>query len=294
MRKWLLVILGLLLMLVGGGCAAFLLFSRHYDSNVERFPDPFADLNEAARPPVPKHDQAMTILVLGSDSRISAGNPGAWAVGAQRTDAIMLMHIPADRSSVQLVSIPRDAWVAIPEHGYGKINAAFSWGGPSLLVSTVEQLTDVRINHVAIADFTSFTDLTDALGGVQIAGQEMNGAQSLEFVRQRHGLAGGDLDRVQRQQAWIVAVAEKMSSKKIVTHPVRLNRVMNTLTQSLSVDERFTGGKMRSLARSMRKLSGADIRTDTAPVKGSGRESHQAVLYLDTTKAQGVWARMRS
>ena len=65
----------------------------------------------------------MNVLLLGSDSRISAGDPSQWVVGAQRTDAIMIVHIPADRSAAYVVSIPRDSYVDIPGHGKNKINA---------------------------------------------------------------------------------------------------------------------------------------------------------------------------
>ena len=81
---------------------------------------------------------------------------------------MMLVHIPADRASVQVMSIPRDSWVAVPGHGDAKINAAYSWGGPTLMIQTVEQLTGVRIDHIALTDFNSFVGITDALGGVEI------------------------------------------------------------------------------------------------------------------------------
>jgi LCP family protein required for cell wall assembly len=73
----------------------------------------------------------------------------------QRADTIMLVHLPADRQRVYVISFPRDSWVRIPGHGKAKINAAFSFGGPPLLISTVERLTRARIEHFAIVDFAA-------------------------------------------------------------------------------------------------------------------------------------------
>jgi anionic cell wall polymer biosynthesis LytR-Cps2A-Psr (LCP) family protein len=291
-RAW---VLGFLGVMVTSVLAVAVLLTNHYDGNVERFGDPFAPLEAADRPAkAVTAAKSMTFLVLGSDSRISAGDPAAWRAGAQRTDAIMLMHVPADRRQVQLVSIPRDSWVDIPGHGQNKINAAFSFGGPSLMVATVEQLTNVRIDHVAIADFTGFTALTDSLGGVQLGRQAMDGRQALAYVRQRHGLPGGDLARVQRQQAWMKAVAGKLLGTTSLTNPIALNRRLNDVTSLLAVDDQLSGAKMRSLALSLRKLSGSDIRTMTAPVSGSGREGAQSVLYLAADQAEALWREMRT
>src|SRR5690606_23003800 len=85
-----------------------------------------------------------------------------------RSDTMMVIHVPADRKSIGLVSIPRDSWVQVPGHGPAKINAAFAWGGPALAVETVENLTDVRIDHVGVIDWEGFKRITDTLGGVTI------------------------------------------------------------------------------------------------------------------------------
>jgi anionic cell wall polymer biosynthesis LytR-Cps2A-Psr (LCP) family protein len=277
------------------GLAVPVLLTRHYDNNVERFGDPFAGLESKERPVKPKKSaQSLNFLVLGSDSRISAGDPSQWMAGAQRTDAIMLMHVPADRRSVQLVSIPRDSWVPIPGHGKNKINAAFSIGGAGLLVATVERLTDVRIDHVLVADFTGFTALTDSIGGVRLGQQNMNGVQALAYVRQRHGLPGGDLGRVERQQAWIKAVADKLIATTSMSNPIKLSRTMNDLTSLLAVDDRLTGSKMRSTALSLRKLDSNDIHSITAPVRASGYEGAQSVLYLADEEGDRLWQELRA
>lgn len=275
------------------GVGAGILLQHHYESNVEHFGDPFAQVPAMNRPVKP-HAKSMTILVLGSDSRISAGDPTQWTFGAQRTDAIMLVHLPADRSRIQLTSIPRDTWVPIPGHHTAKINAAYAWGGPALMVRTVESVTGVRIDHVLISDFTSFENLTNDLGGVQLGGRHMNGVESLAYVRQRHGLKGEDFARVKRQQEWIRAVAGSAIEGNVLANPLRLHKMINTTTRSIAVDDAFTTSQLRSTALSLRGLSDESIVANTAPIKGSGHVGAQYVLYLDTKKAQPIWSAMRN
>jgi LCP family protein required for cell wall assembly len=296
------VIIGLVL---GGGGLGFFFWAQHdLNQNIERIGDPFNGLVETERPKVAAVG-AMNILLLGSDSRIST-DPGAWTVGAQRTDAIMVAHIPADRGEVTVTSIPRDSWVSIPGHGKNKINAAFSFGGPTLMVNTVEKYTGVRIDHVVIVDFEGFKDITDKLGGVRInvakstsdersnfkAGpQTMDGETALKYVRQRHNLPGGDFDRVKRQQNWIRAVALKTLDKGTLTSPLKLKNVLDATTRSISADDGFSIGKMRSLAISLRSVRGDDLTFLTAPVAGTGRspDGKQSIVNLDKSANQSLW-----
>ena len=292
------------LLLGAGGVGVFFWAQHRLDQNIERIGNPFGPLVEAERPQAVVAD-AMNILLLGSDSRIST-DPGAWTRGAQRTDAIMIAHIPADRSAVTVTSIPRDSWVSIPGHGKNKINAGFSFGGPTLMVKTVEKLTGVRIDHVVIVDFEGFKDITDELDGVQITVAEstsdersnfragpqiMDGETALKYVRQRHNLPGGDFDRVKRQQNWIRAVALKTLDKGTLTKPLTLNAVLDSLTSSISADDGFSIGKMRSLAISLRSVRGDDLTFLTAPVAGTGRspDGVQSIVNLDAKANQSLW-----
>ena len=292
------------LILAAGGVGTVLWLQRGYNKNIERIGDPFGPLVETERPKAVATG-AMNILLLGSDSRISV-DPGAWIRGAQRTDAIMIAHIPADRSAVTVTSIPRDSWVTIPGNGKNKINAGFSFGGPTLMVKTVEKLTGVRIDHVVIVDFEGFKDITDELDGVQInvakstsdergsfaAGpQTMDGETALKYVRQRHNLPGGDFDRVKRQQNWIRAVALKTLDKGTLTNPLKLNAVLNSLTSSIAADDSFSIGKMRSLAVSLRSVRGNDLTFLTAPVAGTGRspDGKQSIVNLDVKANKSLW-----
>ena len=304
--RLLLSVLALSLVLGGAAVAGAFYLQHKYDQNIDRFGDPFAGIPAASRP-APAAGNAENILLLGSDSRVSAGDPADWKVGAQRTDAIMIAHIPADRSGVQIASIPRDSYVDIPGRGKNKINAAFSFGGPTLMVQTVEQLTKVRIDHVVMVDFTGFREITDALGGVTInvadatkderssfqAGpQHMDGEQALNYVRQRHNLPGGDFDRVKRHQNWIRAVARETLDRGTLTSPLELNGVLDAATKTIATDDGFSIGEMRSLALSSRNLRAADLSFLTAPVKGTGRAGAASVVILDRPAGAELWKSM--
>ena len=286
--------------MVAGAATGFQLYQNQLNSNIERIGDPFAALpsRPAVVPPTTGTTSAVNILLLGSDSRISAGDPNQWTYGAQRTDAIMLVHIPADRSGAYLFSIPRDSWVDIPGHGKAKINAAYSWGGPALLIQTVEQLTNVRIDHMAITDFDAFKALTDELGGVEItapadtydrgklvitAGTHLlNGTQALAYVRERYGLPRGDFDRVQRQQNWMRAIMLRAQSQHLLTNPVALASFLDIVTKAVAVDNTFTFDEMRSLALSLRGLSSSSVSFHTVPVTGTGTSADgQSIVVLN-------------
>ena len=305
--RLLLAVLALSLVLGGAAAVAAVWLQNKYDNNVERFGDPFAGIPAASRPaPAPANVQ--NILLLGSDSRVSAGDPErrggparsaptrSWWRTSRRTG-------PASRSSRS----PATATWTIPGHGKNKINAAFSFGGPQLMVQTVEKLTKVRIDHVVIVDFTGFTQITDALGGVTInvaeatkderssftAGpQRMDGEQALNYVRQRHNLPGGDFDRVKRHQNWIRAVARETLDRGTLTNPLQLNRVLDATTKTIATDDGFSVGEMRSLALSARSMRASNLQFLTAPVEGTGRAGKASIVVLDESANTDLWKAM--
>ncbi|HLS62962.1 MAG TPA: LCP family protein [Ruania sp.] len=300
----LIISLSLIGVLVVGVVGAVLFVQHRLDGAMERFDDPFADLG-TDRPTAPRStdDQSETadpvnILILGSDSRISAGDPSQWQAGAQRTDAIMIASISGDRESVTVMSIPRDSWVPIRGYGDNKINAAYSFGGPTLMIQTVEDLTGIRIDHMVLTDFDSFQDITDELGGVEITltqplqvhGQTiaagthtLTGEQALAYTRQRHGLSGGDFSRVQRQQNWIRAMMTAAFDRDVLRNPVALTDLLTVVAENVSVDEGFSIGEMRDLALSSRNLSRGNVQFITAPVLGTGwsPDGRQSIVNLD-------------
>lgn len=301
-RGWRIALLSVLaiflvLTLATGGLA---LWVRHsIASGIEFIADPFAGI--PARAPQQKvaagEEPAVNILVLGTDSRTSASDPSQWKEGAQRTDAIMIVQVSGDRKTVSVMSIPRDSWVEIPGHGQGKINAAYSYGGPSLTIHTVENLTGIHIDHFAVANFESFVALTDEIGGVRVnlktpqtlAGKELgagaqvlNGQQALAYTRERSSLPNGDFDRVKRQQTWMRSIVSRVLTNGTLSSPTALYSFLKTASRTVAVDESFTLNQMQSLALETRHLHSNDIRFMTVPTAGTGTSTDgQSIVTLD-------------
>lgn len=251
----------------------------------------------------PEAGDTLNILVLGSDSRTG--------VAGSRSDATMIVQVSADRKNVSVISIPRDVWVDVPGHGKAKINAALSWGGTALSVQTVEQLTGLRIDHVALVHWSGFKNITNALGGVTVtvprtvydsarkitwtAGKHhLNGQQALDYVGQRHGLPGGDFDRVKRQQNFMRALMSQLMDKGLLSSPVKLYKVLSAVTSNLAVDAGWSTSDLRGLAWSLHDINRAHVRFATVPISGTGTEGGQDVDFLDTAKADVLWRDLRT
>jgi LCP family protein required for cell wall assembly len=312
-RRWPLVLSLLLVIVATAAASTWLVVQRTTSSwgrQVTRIESPFTAI--PSRPATdPTAGQALNVLVLGSDSRISAGDPQQWEAGAQRTDAIMIVHVTSDRKAAFVMSIPRDSWVNIPGHGTAKINAAFSWGGPPLMVQTVERLTGVRLDHFAIVDFDGFKQITDALGGVTItvpktvtsakqgtikAGTStMDGETALTYVRQRYNVPGGDFGRVKRQQNWIRAVLVKLKGINPVTDPAAFDRAVSALSAASEVDEGLTPQLIQDLAVDLQHMGPHDIRFFTVPVDGTGwsPDHKQSIVVLNTAVDAELWSAIR-
>lgn len=309
-RLALIISLSLIGLLVLGAAGGVWYLHHRINSNIEHIDDAFGDRDNRPTPaPSPSEREdgttanpqdAVNILFVGSDSRISAGDPSQWEYGAQRTDAILLAHIPSDRSGAYVMSIPRDSWVEVPGYGENKINAAFSFGGAPLLIETVENLTGVLINHIVISDFESFAGITDALGGVEltfvrdwtddVSGQtftkgthRLNGDEALAYARERYALPGGDFDRVKRQQNWMRSMMREVFTQDILTSPTKLLELIDTVSQSIAADEGFDAQRMQDLALSVRNLRPNDVVFLTVPVTGTGwsPDGKQSIVNLD-------------
>jgi len=301
-------VLALVLALIIGGGLWFL--TERYAGNIARVSDAFSGLDEKARPaessPVHGDGKPVTFLLVGSDTRSHFG-PGQ--LPDSRSDAIMIARFGADHQHAQLISIPRDSWVPIPGHGVSKINAAWAWGGPSLLIQTIEQLTHVRIDHFVAIDFDGITKVTDDLGGVDVvvastthwgpytftAGvNHLNGDKARWYLGQRHYLLGGDFDRVKRQQQYLRAMFAKLFSAHTFTNPARLDTALLAVTKSVAVDNTLSNAGLLSLAYSLRDVTPADVNYFTAPVLGTGMEGAASVVYLDNVAGDRMWADLRN
>ncbi|SDT73976.1 cell envelope-related function transcriptional attenuator common domain-containing protein [Actinoplanes derwentensis] len=253
---------------------------------------------------------AFNILLVGTDSRdpdAKMDQAGKW-----RADTLILMHVPEDHQSAQLISIPRDLWVNIPTENNApcssssraKINAAFAFGGVPRAIRTVECMTDVRIDHVMTIDFGGFKEVTDALGGVDLKVEQdttsihkpfrkftkgmmhMNGAQALDWIRQRKQFPRGDFARMQHQQDFLKALLDKAASSGTLTNPVKLNDFLSSVTKAVTVDETFS---LKDMALQFRSLRGENLTFLTSPNKGSDTIDGQSVVVSDREKALALY-----
>ena len=306
-HKALVVLFTILLVpaLVLGG---WVLYLNHQVGEVTRFP---ADLDREGRP-VKIDNGSLNILLVGVD-KAQAGQGFSealtaddWPVGAYRSDAIMVLHLDKSRRRAQLVSIPRDSYVPVEGTGTTKVNAAFSYGGPELLAATVEDLTQLRIDHIAVIDFEGFRGLTEVVDGVDVvvpetvhdskrdktwtAGEHhIEGEEALMYVRQRYGLAGGDFDRVQRQQNFLRALMDKLAETSVLTDPLRVTRLAGQLSELLAVDASLDNGELRSLGFSTRGLRSDKIRFVTVPNRGSATIDGASVVRLDVPAVRAMF-----
>ena len=281
---------------------------------VNRIDNVFTGLEDRpARSTTGTAGDALNILVMGTDRRSDAATTGSdatgaeWVPGAQRTDTIMILYVDGDREGASLISIPRDAWVNVPGYGMNKINAAFSFAGPSLAVQTIEDYTGIRIDHLAVIDWTGFETLTDTLGGVTVTvprtiedtrhnvvwtkgKQTLDGAQALMYVRQRYGLPNGDFDRIRRQQAFVRSLMRTSITTLRGSNPKSAFDLLDAMTRTVSVDEEWSFDHMRDLTLDLRGLSLRTVDFITTPVRGLGREGDQSVVYLDRAANRDLWS----
>ncbi|THJ64957.1 LytR family transcriptional regulator [Arthrobacter echini] len=306
-----LLILGSLVVvaaLVAGGYIFSL--ARSFDSQSETIESAFPA--EESRPTVAPEAEAkaeaegqdaVNILLLGSDSRAATeelDDVESAGPSDSRSDTMMLMHIPADREDIQVMSIMRDTWTEIPGHGEAKINAAMALGGVPLVVQTVEGLFGVRVDHVASIDFEGFKGLTDALGGVEVnnpaafqssgvdgeffaAGPiTLQGEAALKFVRERYAFSDGDYQRVRNQQLFVKAVISEVLNANTLTDPRKIYGVVDRMAPYVAVDSSLDAAAAGSLALSLRQVRGGDIEFFTLPNLGTGTSADgQSIVVKD-------------
>lgn len=250
-----------------------------------------------------------TYLVVGSDSRENLpddleGNFGDFA--GERADVIILMQVVDD--TVQILSIPRDLKVEIPGHGTNKINAAYAFGGPDLLVETVSASTGIGIDHYMEVDFGGFANIVDALGGIELdfphpardlksgldvaeAGtRAVDGSTALAYARSRsyeelidggwQATDGGDIARTGRQREVLMQILAKASSPSGL---IRSPRVLTEVTANLTVDSTVTPLRMARTAWAFR--SAGSTQAVTLPVVGA---SEGGISYVVRAEPQAT------
>jgi LCP family protein required for cell wall assembly len=253
---------------------------------------PQARTEAADAPPA----EPLNILVMGSDTRRGQGKGfgSEDLIGGARSDTTLLVHLSGDRTWATALSFPRDLVVTIPPCTQAdgtetfpysdRFNAAFSIGGPACTITTVKALTGLPIHHFVVVDFTGFTKVVDALGGVEVcltrpvqdplarldlpAGvTRVQGDQALGFVRARTSLGdGSDLQRIERQQEFMASMVREVTSRELLTNPVRLVRTLDAVTRSLTLDEQLADvGALADLGRSLAGIDPDDVAFVTYP-----------------------------
>lgn len=248
-------------------------------------------------------------LLVGSDSRQGLdeedierlGTGGD--VGVGRTDTVMLLHLPAFGSAT-LISLPRDSYLSVPGYGMDKLNSAFSYGGPPLLVETVEQATGLHVDHYAEIGMGGLANTVDAVGGVTVCPEEsiddplaqlniaagcqkVDGPVALGYVRTR-ATSGGDLDRVARQREFFSGLLKSMSSPWTLLNPLRLFPAIATVSKSFTVGEHDHVWHLARVPLAMRGVT-----TETVPIGGFDYYDVGSVVLWDDAEAEELFAPLR-
>jgi LCP family protein required for cell wall assembly len=199
--------------------------------------------------------QPQTIMLLGSDERADTPETEPGEFGDPRSDTVILVRLDPSKGATALMSLPRDLKVDIPGRGEGKLNDAYSYGGPKLVVDTVKKLTGLRINHVINVDFGGFIKIVDRLGcvytdvdrsyqssGIEYAYinidagyQKLCGDDALAYVRFRH--EDNDLIRGARQQEFLRQAKEQFTAGELFADRDRLLQIFGEYTES-DIDSR--------------------------------------------------------
>jgi LCP family protein required for cell wall assembly len=243
-------------------------------------------------------------LIAGADTRnglntqeIVADHVG-FDFGTANSDSLLLLHMGTGKPL--LISIPRDSYVPIPGHGDNKINSALGFGGPALLIQTVEQVTGLRINHYMGIGFGGLVDVVNQVGGVRIclpnalndqdsgvnlkAGcQNLSGAQALGFVRDRHSFADEDLQREEDQRAFLKALMSKAVSPSVYLNPFVGLPFASTAASSLSVDKSTSLYDLFQAALALRNPE-----TTTVPIANANYETSNAGDAVQWNQSQAL------
>jgi len=277
-----------------------------------------------------KKSTAMNYLLVGSDTREGLSKEelkklrvGSVATAAgKRSDTMLLVHISKARDKAILISIPRDTFALIPEHKsksgkiipavHSKINSSFNWGGAPLLIQTIEEMTELKIDHYVEINFAGFARIVDSIGGVEVCTKKnindpkshlileagvhtLNGIESLKYVRTREFDGMGDLGRMQRQQAFMSAVLRKATSAGVLLNPVTMASFINSALSAVTTDSELKNSDLIALAKQMKSLSTSSVRTLTVPLSNLSYNSNgvtSAVLW-DPVLAPQLWTRLR-
>ncbi|WP_261558778.1 LCP family protein [Frankia tisae] len=313
-------------MLVLGLCSLGWAAYRHFDGAITRVN---WDI-EGARPAGAAGEQ--NILLLGDDSR--AGTNGEYgAVDGVRSDTTIIVHFARD-GSVTLLSFPRDMLVpvvpstrAAAQDGRAKLTEVLQLADVPGLVTTLESLTGLKIDHTISINLAGFRTMTDAVGGITVCvtplpdgstrnlhdtmsgwnghlgENRLNGEQALAFVRTRYAL-GDERLRVLRQQQFLAKLLTTATSAGVLSNPAKITALLGAVGGALRVDKGLDQTAMLTLSKRASGLGAGGVRFVTVPtrvalpadgaVDGLGTvPPHGAVLVADQAGLAQVLAPLR-
>jgi LCP family protein required for cell wall assembly len=241
---------------------------------------------------IPNNGRSATAISIPRDSYVQAGNLGKTKING------VYGQVKLDKMKELVESQGVDAAVAEPQ----AVEA-----GRNALIKTVADLTGVTVDHYAEIGLLGFSLITDALGGVEVclkepvyeplsgadfpAGwQKLDGPQALSFVRQRHELPRGDLDRVVRQQVVMASLAHQVISGKTLRSPATLNRLQDAIQRSVVIS---SGWDVMDFLNQLQRLAGGNVAFATIPVlaeDGWSDDGNQSVVTVDPSQVQ-TWVK---
>ncbi|MEW2136670.1 LCP family protein [Streptomyces sp. NPDC005409] len=310
-------------LLVGGATAAYLYYD-HLNGNLS-----VTDVAGAGTGGF-KKDQAINILVIGTDKRSGAGNEGYGdkdSVG--HADTTILFHIAKDRSNATALSIPRDLITDIPScptkqpDGSTKeirgtkdtrFNTSLGQEGrdAGCTMRTVKGITGIEIDNFMMVDFNAVKTLSTAVGGVPVCldkdvddedsklkltkgEHRLSGEQALAFVRTRHAFGNeSDLDRIKTQQQFLGSMMREMKSKETLTSPKKFFSLAEAATKSLTVDQGLGSiNKLTDLAGELKDIDLKNITFTTLPVLDNPAEKVKATVVVNQALADPLLQMIR-
>lgn len=288
----------LILCVLAGGLWYFLVGSFYNRMNYE-------EIETLTAQPM-KEDGVINILLIGNDSR-TQGEDG-------RSDAMILLSVSSKTKTIQMMSLLRDMYVDIPGYEGNRLNAAYAFGGPELLIETIEQNLDIDVNRYVLVNFQAFAGLVDAAGGVdlELTNEEvqyvngylteynvlegrpegtdyldstlsgmihLNGPQALAYCRNRY--LGTDFGRTERQRKVLTEVISKIPKTLVTNAGGLLEGLFPNLTTNLTKTE------CMQLSLQIFHLASYDLVQSSIPIQGSYTNASirgMSVLEVDFEK----------
>lgn len=251
-----------------------------------------------------------TILLIGSDPAKAppeVTNAGGWRGDLERSDLVMLLHVTASHQAMFVISIPGDAVVPIPGVGSGKLSDAATAGGPRLVARTVEEMTGMRLDRMAVLDLNAFRDITDVLDGVVIdvprescglppGRRRFDGQAAMDYIALQPCMERKDLDRVERQQSLVWALMHSALDGGQLTHPIAVNKMMHATASHMAVEHGFSYPSMFRTLWSMRRIRTGNTTFITVPVakKPFASQDGNDYVLLDESRDAALWAALRA